>query len=134
VIVLDASAAVEVILNLPRAAPHLRARLVRRGETVHVPHVFDLEVVAAIRRHALRGMLSERRSLRAVRALDDLRATRYSHVPLRPRIWELRENVNPYDAAYVALAEALPATLVTVDAALAGAPGGRATVELYPSP
>jgi predicted nucleic acid-binding protein len=134
VIVLDASAAVEVILNLPRAAPRLRARLVRSGETVHVPHVFDLEVLAALRRHSLRGALPERRSRRALRALEDLRATRYSHVQLRPRIWELRENVTPYDAAYVALAEALRAPLVTVDAALAGAAGARAVVELYPSP
>jgi predicted nucleic acid-binding protein len=134
VIVLDASAAVEVILNLPRAAPHLRARLVRGGETVHVPHVFDLEVLAAFRRHSLRGALPDRRSRRALRALEELRATRYSHVPLRRRIWELRENVTPYDAAYIALAEALRAPLVTVDAALAGAAGARAVVELYPSP
>jgi predicted nucleic acid-binding protein len=133
VIVLDASAAVEVILNLPRAAPELRTRLARRGETVHVLHVFDLEVMAAIRRHALRGALSDRRARRALRALDDLRATRYSHAPLRPRIWELRENVTPYDGAYIALAEALRAPLVTVDAALASASGGRAEVELYPS-
>ena len=133
-IVLDASAAVEVILNLPRAAAGLRTRIAESGETLHVPHVFDLEVVAAIRRHALRGVLSERRTRRALRALDDLRATRYSHVPLRPRIWELRENVTPYDGAYVALAEALRAPLVTVDAALAGAAGARAVVELHPSP
>jgi predicted nucleic acid-binding protein len=134
VIVLDASAAVEVILNLPRAAPGLRARLAEAGETLHVPHVFDLEVLAAIRRHALRGILSERRTRRALGALDDLRATRYPHVPLRARIWELRENVTPYDGAYVALAEALRAPLVTVDAALAGAAGPRAVVELHPSP
>jgi predicted nucleic acid-binding protein len=134
VIVLDASAAVELLLGLPRAAPDLRTRLVRSGETVHVPHVFDLEVVAAVRRHALRGVLSEQRTRRVLRALDDLRATRYSHVPLRPRIWELRENATPYDAAYVALAEALRAPLITVDAALAGAAGARAEVELYPSP
>jgi predicted nucleic acid-binding protein len=134
VIVLDASAAVEVLLGLPRAAPQLRTRLARAGETLHVPHVFDLEVLAAIRRHARRGVLSEHRAQRALGALDDLRATRYSHVSLRPRIWELRENITPYHAAYVALAEALRAPLVTVDAALAGAPGARADVELHPSP
>ena len=132
-IVLDASAAVEVFLNLPRAALELRTRFSRRGETLHVPHVFDLEVMGAIRRHTLRGALSDRRAGRALHALDDLRATRYSHVPLRPRIWELRENVTPFDGAYVALAEALHAPLVTVDAALASAPGARAEVELYPS-
>jgi predicted nucleic acid-binding protein len=95
--------------------------------------VFDLEVAAAIRRDALRGVLSDRRAQGALRALADLRATRYSHVPLRRRIWELRENVTPYDATYVALAEALGAPLVTVDAALARAAGPRARVELHPS-
>jgi predicted nucleic acid-binding protein len=132
-IVLDASAAVELLLALPRAAPPLRARLARAGETVHVPHVFDLEVVAAIRRHTLRGLVTEPRAQRALRALDDLRATRYSHVPLRRRIWELRENVTPYDAAYVALAEGLRAPLVTVDARLAGAAKAGVEVELHPS-
>jgi predicted nucleic acid-binding protein len=132
-IVLDASAAAEVLLALPRAGPELRERLAQRGETIHVPHVFDLEIVATIRRHALRGALSDRRAGRALAALDDLRATRYSHVPLRRRIWDLRENVTPYDAAYVALAEALGAPLVTVDSALARAAGSPARVELHPS-
>jgi predicted nucleic acid-binding protein len=132
-IVLDASAAVELLLGLPRAAPQLRARLARAGETVHVPHVFDLEVVAAIRRHALRGALTEQRAQRALRALENLRATRYSHVPLRRRIWELRQNVTPFDAAYIALAVGLDAPLLTVDAALAGAAGARAEVVLHPS-
>jgi predicted nucleic acid-binding protein len=133
-IVLDASAAAEILLALPRASPQLQARVARAGEAIHVPHVFDLEVLAVIRRAALGGVLSERRAHRALGALDDLRATRYSHVPLRPRICELRENVTPYDAAYVALAEALRAPLVTVDAALAEATGARAEVELHPSP
>ena len=131
-IVLDASAAVELLVARPRAAAGLRSRLARAGETVHVPHVFDLEVVAAIRRNALRGALSGRRAGLALRRLEDLRATRYSHVPLRRRIWELRENLTPYDAAYVALAETLRAPFVTVDAPLAAAVQTRAEVELYP--
>ena len=133
-IVLDASAAAEVLLALPRAGPQLRARIARAGETVHVPHIFDLEVLAAIRRHALRGVLTEGRARRALGALHDLRATRYSHVPLRRRIWELREHVTPYDAAYVVLAEALGAPLVTVDAALGAAAKPHAEIELHPSP
>lgn len=128
---LDASAAVEVLLGLPRAAPRLRTRLARSGETLHVPHVFDVEVIAAIRRNLLRGPLSEDRAAGALGALGKLRATRYSHVALRPRIWELRENLTPADAAYVALAEALRAPLVTMDAALARAPGLSASVELH---
>lgn len=65
-------------------------------------------------------------------ALSDLRLTRYSHTPLVARIWELRNNLTAYDAAYVALAEALDAPLVTTDAKLARASGHRARVELYP--
>jgi predicted nucleic acid-binding protein len=131
-IVLDASAAAELLLNLARAAEKLGARLARAGETLHAPHLFDLEVMAAIRRHALSGSLTADRAQRALAAADDLRLVRYSHAPLRGRIWELRENLTPYDAAYVALAEALGAPLVTVDRALAAAPGARASIELYP--
>jgi predicted nucleic acid-binding protein len=131
VIVLDASAAVEVLLSLPRSAPHLRARLAEPGQTLHVPHVFDLEVIAAMRRYVLGGVLSQNRADRALAALRDLRAVRYSHAPLRPRIWELLANLTPYDAAYVALSEALDAPLVTLDARLAEAPGVAAEVEVH---
>ena len=57
--------------------------------------------------------------------------TRYPHTALLHRIWELRYNLTTYDAAYIALAEALDAPLITVDGRLAQAPGHRATVELY---
>jgi predicted nucleic acid-binding protein len=130
-IVLDASAALGVLLGSPPHAPALRARLGRPGETVHVPHLFDLEVLAAIRRHVLRGRLSTDRASRALAALGELRATRYSHAPFRERIWELRTNLTPYDAAYLALAEVLKAPLVTLDAALVEVPGLAAEVELH---
>lgn len=54
--------------------------------------------------------------------------TRRSHHPLIPRIWELRDNLTPYDASYVALAEALGCPLVTADARLAAAPGVRCEI------
>jgi predicted nucleic acid-binding protein len=131
-IVLDASAAVEVLLGLKRAAPRLRERMARAGETLHVPELFDLEVLATIRRHLLRGALTSARADESIALLAELRAFRYRHRPLRTRIWELRHNLTPYDAAYVALAEALAAPLVTVDAALRGVPGVRAHVDVYP--
>jgi predicted nucleic acid-binding protein len=68
-----------------------------------------------------------------VEALEDLAdfpITRYPHTPLLSRIWELRHNVTAYDAAYLALAEALPAPLITRDAKLAAVAGHRARVEL----
>jgi predicted nucleic acid-binding protein len=67
---------------------------------------------------------------RAIGRLQALRIERHTHSPLLPRIWGLRENVTPYDAAYVALAEALGVPLLTADARLANAPGIRCEVEL----
>ncbi len=66
----------------------------------------------------------------ALTDLADLPMARVSHRPLLRRCWELRDNLTVYDAAYVALAESLDATLVTADARLARAPGVRCAVEL----
>ena len=57
--------------------------------------------------------------------------TCYPYATLLRRIWNLRENLTAYDAAYVALSEALDAPLITRDARLAQAPGNHAIVELY---
>ena len=103
-----------------------------RADTgLHVPHLFDVEVLHAIRRYSLRGTLSLEQGYRALEALRSMRVARYPHAALLPRIWELRENLTAYDAAYVSLAETLDAPLVTTDARLARASGHRATVELY---
>ena len=66
----------------------------------------------------------------AVADLASLPLRRARHVNLLSRCWELRENLTPYDAAYVALAEALDVTLVTADRRMAQAPGPRCTVEV----
>lgn len=132
-IVVDASAVVSVLLGFEPAASQIRERLRRENpnEPVHVPHIFDIEVLQALRRHATRGELSESRGNTALDELSSLRAIRYPHSPLLRRIWELRHNLTAYDAAYVALAESLDAPLVTMDARLAQAPGHNAAVELY---
>ncbi len=93
------------------------------------PHVVDVEVFGVIRRHHLEGRLDRTAARQAV---EDLRAwpgERYSHRPLLARAWELRQNVRGWDAMYVALAEALDATLVTMDSRLAGADGPRCRIE-----
>ncbi len=130
-IVLDASAAIAVLLNLDGSSAGIRERIGRSSGGLHVPHLFDVEVLHAIRRHTLRGALSVLRSYQASEALRNMRATHYPHTALLPRMWELRENLTAYDAAYVALAETLDAPLITKDARLAHASGHRATVELY---
>jgi predicted nucleic acid-binding protein len=130
-IVLDASAVVAVLLDPGSEAERIRERIESPGESLHVPHLMDLEVLHALRRQALRGALSPRRSAEALEDLANIMFVRYPHTSLMKRIWALRENLTAYDAAYVALAEALDAPLVTMDARLAQAPGHNAAVELY---
>jgi predicted nucleic acid-binding protein len=130
-IVLAASAAVSIFLNIGPEAGRIRQRIVQPDETLHVPHVFDVEVLHVLRRYSLSGTLSESRGRLALSRLSSTRLTRYPHASFVRRIWELRHNLTAYDAAYVALAEALDAPLVTMDARLAQAPGHSAAVELY---
>jgi predicted nucleic acid-binding protein len=130
-IVLDASAVVAVLLDPGSGAERIRERIESPAESLHVPHVMDLEVLHALRRQALRGALSPRRSAEALEDLANIMFVRYAHTSLMQRIWELKENVTAYDAAYVALAEALDAPLITMDARLAQVPGHSAAVELY---
>ena len=128
-IVIDASAMLDLLLGTDRGA-RVAARLDEPAETVHAPHLLDVEVAQVLRRYEARGVLG---SEEARRAIDDLLLfdlERVGHDLLLPRIWELRSNLTAYDAAYVALAEALPATLVTCDARLAGAPRLAIDVEL----
>lgn len=98
---------------------------------MHAPHLLDLEVAQVLRRLALRGDISEERANVGLLTLFDLRVIRHSHVNLLPRIWQLRHNLSAYDAAYVALAELIDATLITRDSRLAAASGHSARVELF---
>ena len=129
-IVLDASAAVDWLLQT--AAGHrIENRIYSRNETLHTPHLLDLEVTQVLRRLARQGIVSVRRANEAVRDLLDLRITRYPHTLLIPQIWQLRHNFSAYDAAYIVLAEKLGAALVTRDGQLASASGHAAAIELF---
>jgi predicted nucleic acid-binding protein len=119
VIVADASAVVELLLARPSAAA-IRRRLAAHSE-LHVPEHFHVEVLSALRRYALRRQLSDRRASIALAALYELRAIRYPVMELADAVWELRENLSAYDAAYVALARRLDVRLLTLDAGLAAA-------------
>lgn len=126
---LDASAALEVLLRTPFAA-RLEARLFDPAQTLHVPHLIDVEIAQVLRRYARAGEVSPSRCRLALVDLADLPLTRYPYDFLLPRVWELRNNLTAYDAAYVALAEVLDAPLLTRDERLANAPGHRARVEV----
>jgi predicted nucleic acid-binding protein len=129
-IVLDASAALDWLLQT-LAGQHIEKRIYSHGETLHAPHLLDLEVTQVLRRLASQGVISAHRADEALRDLLDLRITRYPHQVLLPRIWQLRHNFSAYDAAYIVLAEQLRAALVTRDARLASASGHAARVELF---
>jgi predicted nucleic acid-binding protein len=129
VIVVDASAILEILLR-SAAGTLAEQRVLRRRETIHAPALVDLEVAQVLRRYVLRGDLTAGWARNAIGVLVAFPMERYGHEPLIPRIWELRDTLTAYDAAYVALAEGLRAPLVTCDARLANAPGIRASIEL----
>lgn len=128
-IVVDASALLHALLRTPIAAS-VERRLFAADESSHAPHLIDVEVAQVIRRHAMRGELDPERGRAVLAMLAQLPLIRHRHEMLLPRIWELRHNLTAYDAAYVALAEALDATLLTRDRRIAAAPGHQARVEL----
>jgi predicted nucleic acid-binding protein len=129
VIVLDASVALEVLLVTP-AGSRAAARLFASGETLHAPHLLDIEIAQVLRRYARTGELEAARGLQALEDLADLPLIRYPHDLFLPRIWELRHNVTAYDAVYLALAETLRAPLLTRDRGLASVRGHQARIEL----
>jgi len=129
VIVVDASALVEALFQTP-AASAARARLLNAEQTLHAPHLIDLEVAQVLRRYAASGRIEPAQGRDALNDLNDFPLDRYPHDLFLPRVWELRHNLTAYDAAYVALAEALDATLLTRDRRLAAASGHRARIEL----
>lgn len=128
-IVLDASAVLEILLRTP-AAPALEGRLFEASETLHAPHLIDVEVAQVLRRYAASGDTDPERCRAALMDFTDLPIIRYPHDFLLPRVWELRNNLTAYDAVYVALAEALDAPLVTRDRRLASTPGHAARIDV----
>ncbi|MGQ0623641.1 MAG: type II toxin-antitoxin system VapC family toxin [Sporichthyaceae bacterium] len=129
-LVVDASVLFEVVTDTPRAEA-LRTRLA--AEPQHAaPHIIDIEVFGVIRREYLRGGLDATAAQLALADLRDWPGRRFSHRPLLDRAWELRATVRGWDAAYVALAEALGATLLTTDLRLGAAAGPRCRIEAVP--
>lgn len=128
-IVLDASAAVEVLLHTPAGAP-LAERLLTDRSSIHAPHLLDVEVAQVLRRLVRHGELEPDRAHQSLMLLAAFPVERHPHDLFLARVWALRQNLTAYDAVYVALAEALDATLVTRDARLSRAPGHAARVEL----
>lgn len=129
-IVLDASAAVAWLLHTP-AGLRIETRIYSRRESLHAPHLLDIEATQVLRRLVRENIVAEARAAQAIQDLQDLRLTRYPHSVFLSRVWKLRNNLSAHDAAYVALAEDLGATLISRDARLGSAPGHAAQIELF---
>lgn len=128
-IVLDASALVELVLDTP-AGRLVAERISDPADGLHVPHLADVEVAQALRRYIKEGEIGAGEAVGVLDDYRDLDLERHAHEPLLDRVWALRQNLTAYDAVYVALAEALDARLVTCDAPLSRAPGLAGRVEL----
>ena len=125
-IVLDTAAMVELLVGRDATADEIRSLAV--GQRLAAPHAIDLECAST-----LRGLVNGRKlpadeAERALELLAKMNVRRYGHAALLPRIWQLCNNMWPYDAAYVALAESLSAPVVTIDAKIEKVPGIRCEV------
>lgn len=129
-IVLDASAAIEWLLH-SSAGCRIENRIYNARESLHAPHLLDLEVAQTFRRLTRERAVSAERAEEALSDLMVLRILRHPHASLLPRIWHYRHNLSAYDAAYVALAESLGAPLLTRNGRLAASSGHAARIELF---
>lgn len=127
-IVVDASAVLEVLVGEPNESLVLR---LAREDTLHAPHLLDTELLHVLRRLEHRKELTAEQVGSGRSRFDDLTIDRYPHRPLSDRVWALPPTLTAYDATYIALAEALGATLVTADRRLANAAGPGVTVEVH---
>ncbi len=128
-IVIDASAVLELLLRTARGE-QVESRVFEAEETLGAPHLLDVEVAQCLRRLATSREMTARRAEQALRDFADFRIERFAHVELIPRVWQLRDSMTAYDAAYVALAEALDASLLTCDSKLGRSHGHRARIEV----
>jgi predicted nucleic acid-binding protein len=127
-IVADASVVLEVLLRTKRGLK-MEARLLSSRETLHAPHVIDLEVCQVLRRYLLNKDLTADRAAAAIEDFQSFRIFRYPQRIFLDRIWELRSKMTAYDAAYVAVAETIGAPLLTTDRRLAATSNHLAKIE-----
>lgn len=128
-IVVDSSIILEILLRT-KSALSIEKRIFSKGQTLHAPHLIDIEIAQVIRRYTSAGEITAERGFQAIEDFIDFRISRYSHDILLHRIWELRTNMTAYDAAYVALAEILDSPLLTRDAKLTRSAASTAKIQL----
>jgi predicted nucleic acid-binding protein len=131
-LVVDASCLFEVVADTPQSE-EIRERLA--SDTDHTaPEIVDVEVLGVIRAQYLSGGLDGTAAGQAVTDLREWPGERFAHRWMLDRVWQLRDSVRGWDAFYVTLAEALDATLVTLDGRLARAHGPKCRIEVLGTP
>jgi predicted nucleic acid-binding protein len=128
VVVVDSSALVDFLTNI-EAHPRIGRILMVDPGALNAPEIVDLEMLSVFRQMVFDGRLDAERASGFLVDFQALPIERHSHEYFVRRIWELRDNISPYDAAYVALAEFLNAPLLTRDARLARTSGHAARIE-----
>jgi predicted nucleic acid-binding protein len=126
--VVDASIVLEVLLRTAVGLRH-EDRLLQSRQTLHVPHLLDVEVAQVLRRLTLADEIPAERAQVALQTLAAWPLVRHEHTSFLGRVWQLRAAVTAYDAVYLALAEGLDAPLLTCDAKLSRSHGHRARIE-----
>ena len=127
-IVVDASVVVELLIEGP-LADEIRITLNENSGETLAPHLLDVEVISALRNLLNGNRIDQSQCKLLLLELSNFPAERYGHTALLSRIWDLRHNFTAYDAAYIALAEATGATLVTCDKRLRK--GHRARIKVF---
>jgi predicted nucleic acid-binding protein len=94
-IVLDASAALEVLLRAGRR-PVLVRRVLGGDEPIAAPHLLDLEVAQVLRRYVAGREIDVARAQDALSDYRAMQVSRYPHDALLGRVWELRANCTAY--------------------------------------
>jgi predicted nucleic acid-binding protein len=131
-LVVDASCLFEVVADGTHSS-QVRERLSSDPDQA-APHVIDAEVLAIIRRDAMLGRLDRTAALQAVEDLRDWPGERFGHRALLARAWDLRDRARTWDALYIALAEVMDGTLLTLDVRLGRVVGLECRVEVVGSP
>lgn len=121
-IVIDASAFIDAVDGSRPVLERIA------GEDIHAPHLLDVEVLSALRRLVAARRLDPQAAVAALHILEESDIRRHPHPPLLGVAWSLRERISAYDAAYVGLAAALDAPLVTTDRKLGAVAGLPCTV------
>jgi predicted nucleic acid-binding protein len=127
VTVVDSSAVIDFLVGEEAAGDV--SDLLTHEPVLAAPDLLVFEVLAVLRRHVLRGVVSSDRARAAVIDLGDFPVELFPTLPLRERAWELRENLTAGDAIFVALAERLGEPLATKDRGLAAAAATHAGVD-----